>query len=149
MIHTNAGRAVVAPSTMASVASAAVTALEPAGPTGSTRLRRSRGGRGEFVYRLLHNPDTQLHQILDHNEWDRADLGRVEKEVQVLLDQMIAVVGSERDGYVRPAAKRRISEEDLQRYLAEIEQRKGRPGRPSKGCAISERGSQSSTSSPP
>ncbi len=76
-------------------------------------------------------------------------MGRVEKEVQVLLDQMIAVVGAERDGYVRPAAKRRISEEELQRYLAEIEQRKGRPGRHSKGCAISERGSQSSTSSPP
>ena len=46
MIHTNAGRAVVAPSTMASVASAAVTALEPAGPTGSTRLRRSRADAG-------------------------------------------------------------------------------------------------------
>ena len=139
----------VAPSTIASVARAAVTALEPAGPTSSTRLRRSRGGRGEFVYRLLHNPDTQLRQILDHNEWDRAALGRVEKEVQVLLDQMIAEVDTARDGYVRPAAKRRISEEELRRYLAEIEQRKGRPGRHSKGCATRESGSQSSTSSPP
>lgn len=76
-------------------------------------------------------------------------MGRVEKEVQVLLDEMIAVVSAERDGYVRPAAKRRISEEELRRYLAEIEQRKGRPGRHSKGCATSESGSQSSTSSPP
>ena len=58
-----------------------------------------------------------------------------------MLDEMIAVVSAERDGYVRPAAKRRISDEELQRYLAEIEQCKGRPGRYSKGCAISERGS--------
>ena len=76
-------------------------------------------------------------------------MGRVEKEVQVLLDQMITEVDRARDGYVRPAVKRRISEEELRRYLAEIERRKRRPGRHSKGCATSESGSQSSTSSPP
>ena len=76
-------------------------------------------------------------------------MGRVEMDVQAPLDQMIAVVGAERDGYVRPAAKGRISEEELQRYLTEIGQRKVRPGRHSKGCAISERGSRSSTRSPP
>ncbi len=76
-------------------------------------------------------------------------MGRVEKEAQVLLDQMIAEVDTAKTGYVRPAAKGRISEEELQRYLAKIERRKGRPGRHSKGCAMSERVSQSSTSSPP
>ena len=68
-------------------------------------------------------------------------MGHVEKEVQVLLDQLIAEVDTARDGYVRPAAKGRISEEELRRYLAEIERRKGRPGRHSKGCATSERDS--------
>jgi hypothetical protein len=136
---------VVAPSTITPVASGS-------GACRPLRFHEAEEIKGQtrgFVYRLLHNPDTQLRQILDQREQNRAALGRVEKEVQVLLNQLIAEVDTARDGYVRPAAKRRISEEELRRYLAEIEQRKGRPGRHSKGCATSERGSQSSTSSPP
>jgi hypothetical protein len=55
---------------------------------------------------------------------DRASLGRVEEEAGVLEEQ-IAEAERERDGYLRLAARSRISEGELDRYLAELEQRKG------------------------
>jgi hypothetical protein len=61
---------------------------------------------------------------LEQLKRDRASLGRVEEDARALLEQ-IAKADAEKDGYIRLAAKGRISEEDLDRYLAELEHRKG------------------------
>lgn len=77
----------------------------------------------EFVYRLLHDPESLRRQTLAQFELDRAGLGRVEEEAAFLLEQL-AEADRERDGYLRLTAKGRISEEELDRYLTELEQRK-------------------------
>src|SRR5918998_2272155 len=77
----------------------------------------------EFVYRLLHDPEALRRQTLRQLERDRASLGRVEEEAGVLEEQ-IAEADRERDGYLRLAARSRISEGELDHYLAELEQRK-------------------------
>jgi len=76
-----------------------------------------------FVYRLLHDPEALRRQVLTSLELDRASLGRVEEEAGFLLEQ-IAEADRERDGYLRLAAKGRISEEELDGYLAELGHRK-------------------------
>jgi hypothetical protein len=76
-----------------------------------------------FVYRLLHDPEALRRQVLRQLDLDRVSLGRVEEEAGSLLEQ-IAEADRERDGYLRLAAKGRITEEELDGYLAEIEQRK-------------------------
>jgi site-specific DNA recombinase len=76
-----------------------------------------------FVYRLLHDPEALRRQVLTSLELDRVSLGRVEEEAGVLLEQ-IAEADRERDGYLRLAAKGRISDGELDGYLAELEQRK-------------------------
>ena len=76
-----------------------------------------------FVYRLLHDPEALRRQVLTSLELDRVSLGRVEEEAGVLLEQ-IAEADRERDGYLRLAAKGRISDGKLHGYLAELEQRK-------------------------
>jgi hypothetical protein len=77
----------------------------------------------EFIYRLLHDPEALRRQTLLQLERDRASLGRVEEEAGILEEQ-IAEADRERDGYLRLAARSRISEGELDRYLAELEQRK-------------------------
>jgi chromosome segregation ATPase len=77
----------------------------------------------EFIYRLLHNPEALRRQTLRQLERDRASLGRVEEEAGVLEEQ-IAEADRERDGYLRLAARSRISEGELDHYLVELEQRK-------------------------
>ena len=77
----------------------------------------------EFIYRLLHNPEALRRQTLRQLERDRASLGRVEEEAGVLEEQ-IAEADRERDGYLRLAARSRISEGELDHDLVELEQRK-------------------------
>lgn len=76
-----------------------------------------------FVYRLLHDPEALRQQVLASLELDRASLEHVEEEAGALLE-VLREADRERDGYLRLAAKGRISEGELDGYLAEIGRRK-------------------------
>ncbi len=77
----------------------------------------------EFVYRLLHDPESLRRQTLARLELDRAGLGSAEEEA-AFLEALLAEVETERAGYVRLAARGRITDEELDAHLAGLEERR-------------------------
>ncbi len=68
-------------------------------------------------------PPQTRRQTLARLELDRAGLGRAEEEA-AYLEGLLAEAEAERAGYVRLAARGRITDEELDAHLARLEERK-------------------------
>ncbi len=77
----------------------------------------------EFVYRLLHDPEALRRQTLARLEMERAGIGQAEEEA-AFLEALLAEAEAERTGYVRLAARGRITDEELDAHLADLEERR-------------------------
>jgi hypothetical protein len=77
----------------------------------------------EFVYRLVHDPESLRRQTLAGLEMDRAGIGQAEEEA-AFLEALLAEAEAERAGYVRLATRGRITDEELDAHLARLEERK-------------------------
>lgn len=76
-----------------------------------------------FVERLLSDPETLREQVTESLERERRAVGPVEEEAAHLRGELESLM-EERDGYLRQNARGRLSDEDLDRFLADTDARR-------------------------